>query len=300
MAEDIQARIDRIEAVIHQEVGRNAEPLMAATRGGLARAARALCGSRAPRIGIVTGFFIPNGNVPAAETDGPAGSALLARGFTRLGMNCRLLTDEACRSACATALVAAGAASVPVDALGSARATDDVVAAWRDDGIDWVIAIERCGRTADGTLRNMRGQDISGRAVPLDDVFVAGPWRTVAVGDGGNEIGMGALPSGLIARHIKHGAGIACVTPADHLVVAGVSHWGAWALIAALALRRPDWRAAMLECLDPALDRMVLETLVRDGPAVDGVTLRHAATIDGMGLEDHHRVLAAIRAVATG
>ena len=43
---------------------------------------------------------------------------------------------------------------------------------------------------------------------------------------------------------------IACATPADHLIVAGVSNWGAYALIGALAVIRDDWRAALIDCLD--------------------------------------------------
>ena len=90
---------------------------------------------------------------------------------------------------------------------------------------------------------------------PLDELFAAGPWETIAVGDGGNEIGMGALPRALIAAHVEHGATIACVTPRSHLIVAGVSHWGAYALLGALAVVRPDWRQPLLRCLDEALDR---------------------------------------------
>ena len=33
------------------------------------------------RVGLITGFFVPLGSPPAAETDGPVGAALLARGL---------------------------------------------------------------------------------------------------------------------------------------------------------------------------------------------------------------------------
>lgn len=282
----------RIEALLHEDVGRNVAPLMAVTRGALGSAARALARARA--VGILTGFFVPGGEVPAAETDGPAAAALLARGLSRQGVACRLLTDPACASACTVALRAAGASGVPVDIHQPDAGT---VGTWRDAGIDVALAIERCGRGADGRLRNMRGQDLGTNAEPLDEVFVAGPWRTIAIGDGGNEIGMGALPAGLIARHVRFGERIACVTPADHLVMAGVSHWGAWGLLAALAHVRPNWRATVLDCLDPTLDQAVLAAMVADGPAVDGVSLRRVPTIDSLGTDVHHRKLMAIRAV---
>lgn len=279
----------RIEALLHEDVGRNVGPLMAATRGGLDSAAAALTGARS--VGIITGFFVPGGEIAAAETDGPAAAALLARALTSVGMTCRLLTDPSCAQACTVALNAASAVNVPVDVH---RDGADTVGVWRRAGIDYAISIERCGQSRDGTLRNMRGQDIGAHSVPLDPIFTAGPWRTIAIGDGGNEIGMGALPAALIAEHVTLGDQIACVTPADHLIVAGVSHWGGWGLTAALAALRPNWRSRLSRCLDPALDRHVLETLVRDGPAIDGVSLRHAVTIDNIDLPTHHRKLAAI------
>ena len=148
---------------------------------------------------------------------------------------------------------------------------------------------------ADGAPRNMRGLDISTYTAPLDELFTAGPWQTIAIGDGGNEIGMGSLPRELIAQHIDHGETIACVTPAQHLIVAGVSNWGAYALLGALAALRPDWREQLLACLDEKLDKAVLEATVNNGPAVDGVSRLRAMTVDNLGLSVHHSKLREIR-----
>ena len=70
--------MDRIEALIHEEVGRNID--------GLFAAAKAVCGTPRPHwrqrtqpsVGIITGFYVPLGTPPAAETDGPVGAAMLA------------------------------------------------------------------------------------------------------------------------------------------------------------------------------------------------------------------------------
>lgn len=284
-------RIDRIEALIHQDTGRGIFPLFAAARGGLWGAISALMAAPPRHIGILTGFFVPKGVIAAAETDGPAGAALLALAFARIGVPCRLLTDAACRPACEAALAGAGLTTVPVDALAPDTPPGPLIEAWRAQkprgGIDWMIAIERCGPGADGRPRNMRGEDVSAHAAPLDQVFTAGPWRTVAIGDGGNEVGMGSLPPGLIAATVPFGAAIACVTPADHLITAGVSHWGAYALIAGLAVANAAWRETLLACLDPAIERRILQTLVCLGPAVDGVTLGRTLTIDGLDLDTH-------------
>ena len=293
-------RIDSIENLIQQEVGRGATALFAASRGGLWDAVSAFAASTPRLVGILTGFFVPRGMPPAAETDGPAGAALLALALSGIGVRCRLLTDAACRSACEAALLGAGLTGVPVDAVAPDAPLEPVIEAWRGFGIDWTIAIERCGLSADGRPRNMRGEDIGAFAAALDRIFTAGPWRTIAIGDGGNEVGMGALPDGLIARTMPLGATIACVTPADFLVTAGVSHWGAYGLIAGLAIHEAAWRKTLLACLDPAIDQRILDTLVRRGPAVDGVTLGPTPTIDGLDLTVHRAKLRQVKAIARG
>jgi len=290
--------IDRIECVVGVDVGRNISALSAAARGGLWRAASDLAAAQPCCVGLVTGFFVPMGSPAAAETDGPAGAALLARGLAEIGISCRLATDELCHNACAVALAAAGAPDVPIDGVAIDAPLDALVVTWRAAGITHAVSIERCGRSTDGTPRNMRGQDITAYTAPLDDLFAAGPWATIAIGDGGNEIGMGALPRRLISDHIEHGETIACITPADHLIVTGVSHWGAYALLGALAVIREDWRRPLLQCLDPVLDRQILEVMLRDGPAVDGVSRRQTLTIDGFDLGFHHEKLRRMRALA--
>lgn len=293
----MRALIDRIETLIHHDVGRGMDVIFRATQGGLWHAASALARSSAAKIGLITGFFVPGADPPAAETDGPAGAALMASGFARAGLSCRLATDTICRSACRAALGASGAAEVPIDAVAPNETMDALIDLWRRKGIDWVIAIERCGPAADGHPRNMRGVDIAAYAAPLDRLFSAGPWQTIAIGDGGNEIGMGRVPRSLIAGHVPLGESIGCVVAADFLITAGVSHWGAYALMAALAMLRPDWAAAMHAGLDPSLDQAVIEAMVRDGPAVDGVSRRREATIDALEMAVHQRILGSILAI---
>jgi D-glutamate cyclase len=285
--------VDDIERLIQDDVGRRVTALFEAARGGLRAAASALAMAPAARVGLITGFYVPQGSPPAAETDGPVGAALLAKGLEAAGITCRLATDEPCRGACAAALAGAGLSAVPVDAAG----VPAIVETWRQAQITHAISIERCGRSADGTPRNMRGLDISSYTAPLDELFTAGPWETIAIGDGGNEIGMGALPRELIAQHVDHGETIACVTPARHLIVAGVSNWGAYGLLGALAALRSDWRERLLACLDEKLDRSVLEATVNNGPAVDGVSRLRNMTVDNLDMNIHHRKLQGIRAL---
>ncbi|MBV8091179.1 MAG: DUF4392 domain-containing protein [Alphaproteobacteria bacterium] len=287
--------VDRVEQVIHVDIGRNVTALFAAARGALWGAASALATTPSARVGLITGFYVPQGAPPAAETDGPVGTALLAKGLEAVGIPCRLATDTLCRGACAAALAAAGCSDVPLDIAAIGGPLSQLIKTWRGAAVTHAISIERCGRSADGRPRNMRGEDIGSCTAPLDDLFSAGPWDTIAVGDGGNEIGMGALSRSLIGQHVAHGEVIACVTPAQHLIVAGVSNWGAYALLGALAALREDWRLPLLACLDEGLDRAVLETTIAHGPAVDGVSRRPTPTVDNLEIAAHHRILRKIR-----
>jgi D-glutamate cyclase len=298
LTQSAREAIDAIETLIQEEVGRNIGGLFAAARGGLFQAASSLASAQRLSVGIITGFYVPGGTPPAAETDGPVGAALLAASLARLGVPCRLVTDEPCRATCAAALRGADAMDVPLDVVPLGGAVTEVVASWRQHGISQAISIERCGRSGDGAPRNMRGEDISAFTTPLDDLFLAGPWLRIAIGDGGNEIGMGSVPASLIGEFVSHGERIACATPADHLIVSGVSNWGAYALIGALAVLRADWRRTMLDSLDARWDGAILQTMVNDGPAVDGVTRQRTLTVDSLPMAVHHAKLRAIRAVA--
>jgi D-glutamate cyclase len=297
---DSHLLVDRIERLIQVEVGRNITALFDATRGGLWSAASVLAEAPALRIALITGFYVPLGSPPAAETDGPVGTALLAKGFEEIGITCRLATDEPCRDACVAALAGAGASGVPVETAKIGAPMTELIDSWRRAEITHAISIERCGRSADGAPRNMRGLDIGSYTAPLDELFAAGPWQTIAIGDGGNEIGMGSIPRSVIAQHVDYGETIACVTPAEHLIVAGVSNWGAYALLGALSVLRSDWRVRLLGCLDERLDNAILEMMVDRGPAVDGVSRLRTMTVDNLDLAIHHAKIREIRAVVEG
>ena len=262
---------------------------------GLWSAASALAAAPAARVGLITGFYVPQGSPPAAETDGPVGAALLAKGSAEIGIPCRLATDEPCRSACAAALAGAGIAGVPVDAT---RCRRHDRATWRRAGITHAISIERCGRSADGAPRNMRGLDISSYTAPLDELFTAGPWETIAVGDGGNEIGMGSLPRELIAQHVDHGETIACVTPARHLIVAGVSNWGAYA--SSRRARRVASGLARSGCSPVSTRSSTRRCSKRRSTTGRRSTASRACaamTVDNLDMAVHHSKLREIRAL---
>jgi D-glutamate cyclase len=292
-------RLAAIEALVCRDVGRKTGELIAASAGELATAAESLVG--ATSVGLITGFFVPRAAVAAPETDGPVGTALLAAALAACGVPARIAVDTPCAGAVRAAAGEAGG-GVAVDEVGvdDRMGLDRLIGTWRETGVSHAVAIERCGRSGDGRPRNMRGVDVSPWTAPLDDLFLAGPWTKLAVGDGGNEIGMGRLPAGLIARTVPNGAAIACVTPCDHLVVAGVSNWGAYGLMAALAVLRPEWRDTIAKFLTAERDLAVTRATVAKAGAVDGVTARPEATVDGFGPEIHGALIDELARIAWG
>jgi hypothetical protein len=138
----------------------------------------------------------------------------------------------------------------------------------------------------------MRGRDITTHTAPAHQLFEAAGRRgvtTVGVGDGGNEIGMGKIPWRVIRDNIPNGATVACRVPADHLVVCGVSNWGAYGLAA--GVRRLRGLPADLALFDPAREEALLRVMVEGGPLVDGVAGLPTATVDGLPFGRYSQVL---------
>jgi D-glutamate cyclase len=162
-----------------------------------------------------------------------------------------------------------------------------------------LLAVEAVGRATDGRYYSMRGRDITEHTLPVDaDYLTLDPnWggTTIGIGDGGNEIGMGKIPHETVIKNIPNGDLIHCRVPTDHLIVAGVSNWGAYALAAGVFVLRgvtppPD-------LFDPDREREILEVMVREGPLVDGVTGKQTATVDGLTWDEYVKPLIRIRQI---
>ncbi|WP_157936953.1 glutamate cyclase domain-containing protein [Geodermatophilus chilensis] len=287
-----------IERALLRPGARDVTGLAAAVPGQFARLAAELAaaGRAGGRVGLVTGVHIAWAPTPAAETDGPVGAAVLAAALTALGADPVVLTDEPCAQvtgACLEVLGAGRPEVLPV-CTDEAQVRDRVAAL----GLSHLVAVERLGPGPHGRVLTMRGFDVTGSTAPLHAAFALPGLVTGAVGDGGNEIGMGNVPADVVAACIAHGDRIACRVPVDALVVAGTSNWGCSGLVAGLARLAPAHRDALVALLDPQVDAQLLGAATAAG-AIDGVTGRPGATVDGVPVAGYADLLADLRVLAT-
>ncbi len=115
-----------------------------------------------------------------------------------------------------------------------------------------VISIECPGANKEGRYHNALGLDVSDLEAKQDILFTKLQNRgilNIAIGDLGNEIGMGTIKSQL-DKYIPFAAkgkcscecngGIGVFTKADNIITATVSDWGCYGLIAAIAYLKKD------------------------------------------------------------
>ena len=206
------------------------------------------------RVLLVTGFYV-NGR---GETDGPPGTKLLFDALTRLGFSPLVVTDPFC----AAYFRAAG---LPFVAFGPETEEAALQALLKQEDPVGIIAVERCGRAADGRYINSRGRSIGQSMAPLDGLFLHFDGPTVGIGDGGNEIGMGNLAAAIAERLDR----IPCVVKATALIIATVSNWGALGLCAALGQLPSEAELLAAYALCPQVGLL------------DGITCEPALSEDG-------------------
>ena len=250
-----------------------------------AQAARAL--RRAKRVLLTTGFSVGPG---MPETDGPPGTASLGRALRTLGAHVSYITDAAALPPLQAAL---GTLGEPTQIHTFHAGRDAALTARRllaEHAPTHMVSVERPGRTRSGDYLSMRGESVREWNAPLDALFLEAPRRvvTIGVGDGGNEIGMGAVLARLRRAGPRIG-NVASMVSTRHTVVAGVSNWGAYGIVVELSrlARRP-----LLHTPDD--ERRMIEACVKAG-AVDGITRRHEPTVDALPLEAHAGMVELLR-----
>jgi hypothetical protein len=259
-----------LEKIILQDPGRRGLDKWGIS-GGLFTAAESLMKGRG--ILLATGFYIVSAGV--IETDGPPGSAVLALALEKMGKGVIILTDDHADKIMKTSLKSIGSmAEVRSFKCGEAPDIDNILG----EEITHFIALERPGRSADGFHYNFRGIKITDYVAPFDEAYIEAGKRDItriAIGDGGNELGMGNV-SRSVDTYVVPGRAFSCSISSDICICAGVSNWAGYALAALLSGMRGENLMAPIEDFDA-----MLEAIVKEG-AVDGVSGIKETTVDGL------------------
>ncbi len=239
------------------------------------RAARILEACRG-NVLIGTGFPV----VRTFETDGPVGAIALYEVLDKIGATATIVCGQPISRALADRY------RVHEIRVGDHDAREqearDALDHFRPEAI---VSIERPGQAADGGYYNMRGESISEFTACFDTFMDLADCPTVAIGDGGNEIGMGKVASALRELNI-----VPATTGCDELIVADVSNWGAYGIISFLSMWHGRDFLAEIEPLE------ILRYISGLG-SVDGVTRINELTEDSLDPAEGKSVILELRQV---
>ena len=135
------------------------------------------------------------------------------------------------------------------------------------------ISIEKPGMARDGKYYNMKGEDISRYAGKIDFLFEK--IKSIGIGDGGNEIGMGGIAEGKIAS----------ITKTTKIVVSNVSNWGAYGIIAAASIILNENFVH-----DGKEEEKYIKKCI-DAGAIDGITKKKDYSVDSIPARIHRSIV---------
>jgi D-glutamate cyclase len=289
--------IDRVVTISFRPRGMSREAiprLYEAARGDSApissRISSALLEQRGAKVGLLTGAAVPD-FLPKGENDGPLGTIVLANALQALDFEVSILTETELGEIFDRLFLLYGA-------------DFDVVELQKDDpddhrqtcpDLDILVAIEKLGSNEHHVMHGATGLSRNGTRAHVDGLvnrMNEDGKLTVGIGDGGNEVGFGKLYD--LARatvdfgsecRCPCGGGIVTTTSTALLYPVGVSNWGAYAVVSALAAstRRRD----ILHTPERELELLAVaeEVDCRDGGSgvarayVDGVPARTSAAL---------------------
>jgi hypothetical protein len=258
--------------------------------------------------------------LPFGETDGPVGAAALATALVK-GLDARvvLVTEDAhlppveaaahlINAKLRTWAEEASTRCEPVRVetfpigmnAGQARARELME---RHDPAA-IVFVERDGPNVEGQFHGVRGdcRDPStvGYVYLLAYHAAERGVLTIGIGDGGNEVGFGAVRQAIRdvlpeqGRSLAgHPSGVVTVVETDITVSASVSNWGACAVVAALGVVLGNEHVLH----DPDTEHELIAATMSAG-ARDGATSKQSVAVDGIDIEGHRAFVALLKTVA--
>ncbi len=231
------------------------------------------------KVAIITGFYILTAG--QHETDGPPGAIAMGNALQALGNQVTYVTDNH-TAPMMRKWLGDRADVVDFPIAGESESKEAARQLLDELSPDLLISIERCGRNASDVYLNMLSRDITEYTARLDYLFEHGV-PSVGIGDGGNEIGMGN-----VAEHIPPVDRLPdepAISTVDRLVLASVSNWGGYGLVAAMS------RLAGRNLLPSIEEDAKLITEMVDDGAVDGGSGQNRYYVDNFTLEENAELL---------
>ncbi len=267
---------EQIEDIILQHGKRGMNRLSGSLQPGYVQRAAQIILDNPGVVIIGTGFPVSG----SFESDGPISAIALYRVLQHLEyepvFTCAPPISD---------ILSKGFRTYELPLLGWEESRPMVLQALADLNPDLIISIERPGVAADGRYYNMRKQDITAYTAKFDLFLHESHCPSIAFGDGGNEVGMGNVTEALESMDI-----IPSITTCDELVIASVSNWGVYGVVAALSsLMGED----LFRYIEP---ESIANFLVANG-CVDGVTKRIEASEDGFPIEVSRGILEQLRSL---
>jgi len=250
---------------------------------------------RGRKIFLFTGFVVPE-LYPHGENDGPLGTIALSRALERLGAIPTIWVDPQLLDS-ATWLGAELGIETPI------RAIDVDKLGQRINKPSAAIAIEKPGQNEMGVMHTLDGIAINSGSISIDRLF--NQWTeanilTIGIGDRGNEIGFGLLRDRIAelrpetaSCRCECGGSVVSSTSTQLLLPAAVSNWGAYGIVASLAILAND--EGLL--LDPAEETRLLQVAAVRG-CVDGVRRQGGFGVDGVSGQTSVAVVRELQQIA--
>ncbi|MDP9607167.1 UNVERIFIED_ORG: hypothetical protein J2W38_006988 [Variovorax paradoxus] len=269
---------------------------------------------------IATGAGV-SPKLPWGETDGPVGAAALAAALVK-GLRAKVVfvTEEAHMAPIKAAVDLMNAKlavwaeekpgrdvqpitieSFPIGMNRGQTRSRALIETHRPSA---VVFVERDGPNVEGQFHGVRGDCRDPLAVGYVYLLAYHAAEagivTIGIGDGGNEVGFGAVRESirdvlpLRGRSLAgHESGVVTVVATDVTVSAAVSNWGACAVGAALAVLVGDE-----ELLHDADTEHELIAVTVAAGARDGATSKQAMVVDGIAFDGHLAFVNLLSAVA--
>ena len=224
---------------------------------------------------LYTGFYVEG----HAETDGVVGTYFLARAFKELSFYPVIITDKYCLDY----FKEIETIYIPIG-LDNDKLYKKLLDTYRPV---LHLSCERCGKNKEGEYLNHKLNPITKYTADIDTLFQMGSLNapSIAIGDGGNEIGMGNFFEYFEKIDAKFHSTVTC----DRPLIASVSNWGAYALIATLS-------SELLPTFKEAEE--YLKHIIKKG-AVDGITKQPTLSVDAKEWALEKKILEELRQLSS-